>query len=770
MKHKIAVVTICKNEEQFLTRWYNSAKEADYLAILDTGSSDNTINKAKELGIHVFEKTFTPWRFDTSRNYLLDCLPDDIDYIINLDADEVLVPGWREALDAVSPDVTRPRYKYVWSWNADGSEGLVYSGDKIVRRNGYRWKHPVHEVMVLQEGFAERQEFVDGLVIHHFPDNTKSRGQYLPLLEIAVEEDPMDDRNTYYLAREYFYHQEFEKATEMFKRHLALPTALWAPERAWSMRHLAMMNANEAEKWLLQACAEYPHGREPWVDLAGYYYRHNAWEGCLYAATRALDIQTKPMLYLNESYAWGYMPHDYAAIAAYNLGKYKDAVIHAMNALSHAPDDQRLRSNLFFCRSITSKVDVVIPFKYYLSGLVNLVYQLSQDKKVNKVIIVCDGQEAYESVEGFPFSGNVITTMVPSGIGIHRMWNLGMQLSEKDNHIAFINDDVSLGDNCMTTLSDALDANLGVGLVCPNYSDKQMLEDVVSTTTCRGRYDGEGGIAGFCFVLSKDCKNGWRFDERMRWWYGDDDIVNWVNLIENKQSVIVANASCKHEHSATINTFPPDNFTAIVEKDRVVFENKWSEKEIAFMREIKNRFPQDIIEHLDTITKYASQAEIVTEFGTRYGVSTLALLRGNPKSVVSVDLNKKFFDRFESSTNSFAELCGVDFTFIEADDLKIDIEPTDLLFIDTWHTYAQLSAELKRHAKNVNRWIILHDTVSFGDKDETAYSDAKVSKKVKSSTKQGLNAAVKEFLNSNKDWFMVEHYENNNGLTILEKR
>jgi hypothetical protein len=144
--------------------------------------------------------------------------------------DEVLQPGWREALETIKPDTTRPRYKYVWSWNPDGSEGLTYGGDKIHARHGYTWKHPVHEVLK-PEG-TEIQQWIDGLQIHHHPDSSKSRSQYLPLLKMAVEEDPRDDRNQFYLAREYFFHGEYGLAQYHFSEHLKL--SQWQPERAAS--------------------------------------------------------------------------------------------------------------------------------------------------------------------------------------------------------------------------------------------------------------------------------------------------------------------------------------------------------------------------------------------------------------------------------------------------------------------------------------------------------------------------------------------------------
>ena len=122
---KIAVYTIALNEEQFIEKWYESANDADYLLIADTGSTDSTVEKAKELAINVVSISVKPWRFDVARNASLAYIPADIDYCIALDMDEILLPGWRQELEGMlEKGITRPRYKYTWSWNNDGSPGL----------------------------------------------------------------------------------------------------------------------------------------------------------------------------------------------------------------------------------------------------------------------------------------------------------------------------------------------------------------------------------------------------------------------------------------------------------------------------------------------------------------------------------------------------------------------------------------------------------------------------------------------------------------------
>lgn len=345
---KIAVYTIAKNEEQFVERWAESSKDADYRLILDTGSSDNTVAVAAALGIEVVVASINPWRFDDARNTALAIIPADIDFCIALDMDEVLVEGWREQMETVKPTTTRPRYQYTWSWNGD-KPGLQYGGDKIHRRHGYRWKHPVHEVIVADRT-QEVQEWI-GLEIHHHPDSTKSRGQYFPLLELAVTEDPTDDRNQYYLAREYFFNGMYDKAIDMFVKHLVNPKAVWGPERAASYRYLAKCNPARAEEYLEEACKEAPGRREALVELAQYYYEKQDWRMCKDACYQAITIVEKPLDYLCEEFAWGALPYDLGALAHYFLGNKAEATAYGEQALLLDPEDERLARNLEFYKS-----------------------------------------------------------------------------------------------------------------------------------------------------------------------------------------------------------------------------------------------------------------------------------------------------------------------------------------------------------------------------------------------------------------------------------
>lgn len=167
--------------------------------------------------------------------------------------------------------------------------------------------------------------------------------------------------------------------------------------------------------------------------------------------------------------------------------------------------------------------------------------------------------------------------------------------------------------------------------------------------------------------------------------------------------------------------------------------------------------PSDINEHLPMIKKYAEECEHITEMGVRWIVSTYALMAGKPKTLHSYDIAhpKSWGGNLEEAEKA-AQEAGIDFQFSQEDVLHSNIEETDLLLIDTLHEYSQLKAELKIHANKTRKYIILHDTKTFGLTGEKGG--------------EGLKKALNEFLEQNIEWKIREEFTNNNGLTILSRR
>lgn len=188
-KYKVCVYAICKNEEQFADRWMDAVSEADLVVVTDTGSTDRTAEILRGRGAAVYGETVLPWRFDTARNIALEHLPEDADICVLSDLDEVLEPGWRQKLEAAwEPRCTRARCLFTWSFNADGSPAKQFAAERMHRRRGFKWVRPVCEELEYCGEDKEYIVWVDGMVINHYPDSSKPKAQYLPLLELAVEE------------------------------------------------------------------------------------------------------------------------------------------------------------------------------------------------------------------------------------------------------------------------------------------------------------------------------------------------------------------------------------------------------------------------------------------------------------------------------------------------------------------------------------------------------------------------------------------------------
>ena len=180
------------------------------------------------------------------------------------------------------------------------------------------------------------------------------------------------------------------------------------------------------------------------------------------------------------------------------------------------------------------------------------------------------------------------------------------------------------------------------------------------------------------------------------------------------------------------------------------------------------RTPSDINEHIPTLIEYASECEHITEMGVRAITSTWAFLGAAPKKLISYDIeNPAKWGADITMVENVAKQYSLDYEFRKQNVLKIDIEETDLLFLDTWHAYNQLKAELELHSSKAKKYIIMHDTTSYEFRDEPLTSENAWEGELDFG--RGLWAAIQEFLDSTDEWVLHKRYTNNNGLTILKR-
>lgn len=346
---KICVYAICKNEEKFIERWYESVKEADGIYVLDTGSTDNSVNLLKSLGVVVRQEIISPWRFDIARNKSLEMIPDDYDICICLDLDEVLNKGWSKTIKSLWKDgLTRLRYVYNWSLDKNNQPIISFYGEKIHKRKGFTWVNPVHEI--LKYNGEEKYLYTDKVIVNHYPDSKKSRSSYLPLLELAVKEDPRNDRNMHYLGREYMYYGKYEEAISTLERHLSLESATWKDERCASMRFIArcymkLNRPKEALMWSNLAIKESPYLRDPYMEKALITYELKKFKETEKLCRKALKIKKHPKTYINEVFTTDLNIYDILSVVCFYNGKYRSSLRYVKMALELDKDNERLLSN-----------------------------------------------------------------------------------------------------------------------------------------------------------------------------------------------------------------------------------------------------------------------------------------------------------------------------------------------------------------------------------------------------------------------------------------
>jgi tetratricopeptide (TPR) repeat protein len=345
---KIVVYAIAKNESKFVDRWYNSMKEADEIYVLDTGSTDDTVEKLTSHGVIVKTMNINPWRFDIARNISLEMTPIDTDICVCTDLDEVLNVGWRNILENSWNNSNRMRYKYNWSFDEYGKPNVTFLYEKIHDRKNYKWIYPVHEILKCSLP-NEKISTNESIVLNHYPDPTKSRSSYLPLLELSVKENPTNDRSLHYLGREYMYYKRWNDCIDTLNKYLKLDST-WYIEKSASMRYIARSYLNldridEAKLWYKKAIETASNQREGYVELAMLEFNNKNYIEVIINCIKALSITNHDLIYINEPFCWDSTIDDLLSISYYYLGIKDLAIFHINKALDLNPLDKRLQKN-----------------------------------------------------------------------------------------------------------------------------------------------------------------------------------------------------------------------------------------------------------------------------------------------------------------------------------------------------------------------------------------------------------------------------------------
>lgn len=225
----------------------------------------------------------------------------------------------------------------------------------------------------------------------------------------------------------------------------------------------------------------------------------------------------------------------------------------------------------------SSAVTVVIPVKDNLEMTRRLVGQLHAQGGYTDLLIFDNGSTDPEMVEWLSAQG-VAEVFDAAGASIHEMWNAGIGEALARHRgladVVFLNNDLSVGHRFLRGLVAGLRSQPGLMAACGNYDRRPGSGVSPLRGICANRYDGTGGLAGFAFVLRAEwIATGFRFDESMRWWYGDNDLCleiekagGWYGMVHSASVVHLDGGS---------QTATPDDWAEIIAADRAAFEAKW---------------------------------------------------------------------------------------------------------------------------------------------------------------------------------------------------
>lgn len=291
---RVCVYAIMRDECDNVAEWSETTLDADTRFVLDTGSTDDTIEELRVHGITVARATFDPFRFDDARNCALALAPP-ADLYFRLDADERLDDEWRAQLAAnYHPNLARYRYTVVNHGEGWGR----HTRDDIHARAGFRWKYPTHETLV-----GPPTTLMTPIVVHHHPGGRRPHHDAnLRVLERATWEYPGDHRMAFYYGRELWYSGRWDACRTQMMCFLAMPEG-WPAERAEAYRILAAID-DDPERWLWRAVGESPERREPWVDLAVLMMKLDHRERAMAFIAEA-SLRTDETIYTTSADAWG---------------------------------------------------------------------------------------------------------------------------------------------------------------------------------------------------------------------------------------------------------------------------------------------------------------------------------------------------------------------------------------------------------------------------------------------------------------------------------
>lgn len=423
---------------------------------------------------------------------------------------------------------------------------------------------------------------------------------------------------------------------------------------------------------------------------------------------------------------------------------------------------------------MSNTIDIVIPTMWHSNTFLSSLERYSHCSVISKIFLV-DNNKSNRPISDILSNSKIEIISYGRNIYVNPAWNEGYYRSTA-NVLCLLNDDIEVDCSIFEYIA-ALDFSnidiIGVHLKgsIDNYhivDHPDKTEEFIKLEVDKSKpIGGQAYAFGVCMFVNRSSYKP--IPSLYQIWYGDDYLIQQCEHIfalktskikgEISKTILNLTKNSKTEVQKRIdldsrNVYRYNHFIGAKEWDLTKAAMKNGIQKPNFDAEYKKAMttPSDINENLHVLYKLAKECKTVVEMGVRTGVSTRAFLNTDAEllsfdTVLDKEVQRLFIE---------AEKQGKKVKYIQANVLNIEIDEMDLLFIDTLHTYAQLKEELGLHGNKARKYLVFHDTYTYGLRGEQ-------------NDKKGLLTAIIEFMMVNPHWKFKVHNINNNGITVLER-
>lgn len=294
----ISACMIVKNEEELLPQCLESIKDfVDEIIIVDTGSTDNTVEIAKSYGAKVYHH---PWENDFSKHRNQSISYASGEWIFIIDADEELMRGdgtkLRQAITDTSFDSVFITVISVYNKRTSQTH---HNSIRIFKNNGsIRYTGIVHNLL---KGYTQSKIFPIRLMHYGYDLDEKKKTQKFErtsgLLKAQISDDPSNPMPHHYLGSCYLTHGMFELAAEESRKAIELAEKMNEKSSLYLWSHFIASSAyynlqqfDIAEQFALGAIEKYEKHLDSWFMLSLIYFARKRWAEFFKTAKRYFEI------------------------------------------------------------------------------------------------------------------------------------------------------------------------------------------------------------------------------------------------------------------------------------------------------------------------------------------------------------------------------------------------------------------------------------------------------------------------------------------------